>query len=402
MKKKVFISMYALHIGGAERSLIGLLESFDFDKYEVDLFLYSHKGEFMQYIPREVNLLPEIKEYITFEKSIKDVIKEGHYYLGAARLLARFKANMKNKGMVKEQRTYKQMQYMWHYSLPKLPRIKKKYDIALSFLGPHYFVLEKVDADVKLGWNHTDYFTIVNPDKKLDEAMWSRLNYIVHVSESCEQSFHKVFPGLKSRSIVLENILSPAFIQSQSDEPIHEKSIEVSSVKICSVGRYSNQKGFDMAVLACKKLVDQGYDVVWYLVGYGSEEELIKRLIKENQLEHRFILLGKQINPYPYVKKCDIYCQPSRYEGKAVTVREAQMLAKPVVITNFLTANSQLENEVDGYICELSVDGIADGIAKLIKSREFREHIAENCKNRDYSNRSEVEKIYSLMSPRVS
>ena len=80
----------------------------------------------------------------------------------------------------------------------------------------------------------------------------------------------------------------------------------------------------------------------------------------------RFILLGKKVNPYPYIKKCDIYCQPSRYEGKAVTVGEAQILAKPVVITNYPTAKSQVKDGFDGYITELSVEGIVDGIEKLI------------------------------------
>lgn len=60
--------------------------------------------------------------------------------------------------------------------------------------------------------------------------------------------------------------------------------------------------------------------------------------------------LGKNLNPYPYICRCDLYVQPSRYEGKCVSVKEAQMLRKPVVITNYATANSQVENGVDGII----------------------------------------------------
>lgn len=398
MKKKILISMYSLHIGGAERSLIGLLESFDYRKYEVDLFLYRHEGEFLRYIPKEVNLLPPIKEYTTFERPVKEIIKEGHIFLGGARVLAKIKATIKNKGAHKEQRTYKQMQYTWHYSMPKLPKIEKHYDVAISFLGPHNFILDKVKAETKFGWNHTDYFSIVNPDKGLDEKMWSRLDYIVNVSKDCEESFLKVFPNLNSKVIVLENIISSAFVHEQSNEDIAGEISEDGSIKICSVGRFSNQKGFDMAVLACKRLVELGYKITWYVVGYGTEEEYVKQLIKDNNLAERFILLGKKVNPYPYMKNCDIYCQPSRYEGKAVTVREAQILAKPVVITNFPTANSQLEDGVDGHICEMSIKGIADGIEKLINETEFQRDFSENCKKRDYSNSIEVEKFYNLIS----
>ncbi|MBP3951515.1 glycosyltransferase [Bacillus suaedae] len=398
MKKRILISMYSMNIGGAERSLIGLLESFDYESYDIDLFLYRHEGEFLSFIPKQVNLLQPIKQYTTFERPIKDVIKEGHIYLGSARILAKIKANLKNTGLKKEQRTYKQMQYTWHYSMPALPKLNVHYDIAISFLGPHNFILEKVEAKMKLGWSHTDYFTIVHPDKPLDEKMWTQLDYIVNVSKDCHTSFLKVFPDLEYKSIVLENIISSTFVKRQSNEDVGDAIPEDDSIKICSVGRFSNQKGFDLAVKACKQIVQEGFDVKWFVVGYGGEEQYIKELIRENKLEDKFILLGKKVNPYPYIKKCDIYCQPSRYEGKAVTVREAQILGKPVLITNYPTANSQLEHGIDGYVCDLSVEGIVDGLKTLCQDVNLRESLAGNCLQRDYSNGSEINKLYQFVN----
>jgi glycosyltransferase involved in cell wall biosynthesis len=398
MKTNVLISMYSLNIGGAERSLIGLLESFDYRKYDVDLFLYRHEGEFLSLIPKEVNLLPTIKRYTTFERPIKDIVKEGYFYLGCMRILAKIKAKIKNRGLHNDQGTYKQMQYTWNYSMPGLPKIEKQYDVAISFLGPHNFILDKVKANTKLGWNHTDYFKAVSPDKSLDEKMWSRLDYIVNVSQDCEESFLKVFPNLKHKTITIENIISSKFVREQSNENIEGEMPDDGSIKICSVGRFCDAKGFDMAVNACKNLIELGYNIKWYIVGYGADEKYIRQLIIENNINDKFIMLGKKINPYPYVKRCDIYCQPSRYEGKAVTVREAQILGKPVIITNFPTAKSQLENGVDGYICELSVKGIVDGIEKLLKDSEFKSRLSDNCRKKDYSNSSEVEKFYNLIS----
>ena len=112
------------------------------------------------------------------------------------------------------------MQYTWYYSLPGLPMLANEYDTAVSFLGPHNFILDKVKAKIKLGWNHTDYFTIVNPDKELDEKMWSRVDYIVNVSKDCEKSFLRVFPNLKHKTIVIENIISSSFVREQSYEDI--------------------------------------------------------------------------------------------------------------------------------------------------------------------------------------
>ena len=397
MKKKVLISMYSLHIGGAERSLIGLLESFDYETYDVDLFLYRYEGEFLSFIPKEVNILPSIKQYTTFERPIKDVIKEGHVYLGSARIAAKLKTKIKNRGLKKEHGTYKQMQYTWYYSIPRLPHLEKNYDVAISFLGPHYFILDKVKAKIKIGWNHTDYFTIVNPDKALDEKMWTRLDYIVNVSKDCEESFLKVFPNLKHKTIVIENIISPTFVREQSQEDTANEMPDDGCIKICSVGRLSDAKGFDTAIFACKKLIESGYDIKWYIVGYGGEEDHLRKLIRDNDMNDRFILLGKKVNPYPYIRKCDIYCQPSRYEGKAVTVREAQILGKPVVITNFPTAKSQLIDGFDGHICELSVEGIVNGIKRLYTDSNLRRVLMNNCKSSDYSNIDEVLKLYNII-----
>ncbi len=396
MKRKVLISMYSLNIGGVERSLIGLLESFDYQKYEVHLFLYRHEGEFLSLLPKEVILLPVINSYSTFERPVKEIVKEGQLYLGYARILAKLKTKFSNRGQTKKDGTYKQMQYTWQYSMRKLPKLKGQYDIALSFLGPHNFILDRVDANIKLGWNHTDYFTIVNPDKALDEKMWSRLDYIVNVSQDCEESFLKVFPNLKDRTIVIENIISTNFVREQSLEDIEGEIPDDGSIKICSVGRYSEAKGFDMAIIACKMLVQLGYNIKWYVVGYGGEEEQIKQLIKNNKVSDRFILLGKKLNPYPYIKKCDVYCQPSRYEGKAVTVREAQILGKPVVITNFPTAKSQVRDGVDGLITPMGVEGIVNGIKKIIEDKELRNNLIANTLITDYGNSQEVKRIYKL------
>ena len=387
-----------MNIGGAERSLIGMLENFDYEKYEVDLFLYRHEGEFMKFIPKDVNLLPTVKQYTTFERPIKDIIKEGHILLGMARLLAKVKSNVNVKLFKREWSTYKYMQYIWNYSIKFLPKIDKNYDLAIGFLGPYDFIIDKVKANIKMGWIHSDYKTAMKSDIRLDEKMWNELDYIVNVSEDCEKSFLQVFPQYKSKCIVLENILSTEFIKNESKEEISNQISDDTEINICTVGRFCEAKGFDLAIEACRKLIDKGIDVKWYVIGYGDEENKIKNLITKFNLEERFILLGKKINPYPYIQKCDIYCQPSRYEGKSVTVREAQILCKPVVITRYPTANSQVEHNIDGYITDLSVNGIVNGIERVYKDLELREFIVKNCSKRDYSNYKELNKIYDILS----
>lgn len=396
--RKVLISSFDMEVGGVERSLISMLNNFDYDDNEVDLMLYSHTGDFIHLLTNKVNLLDEIDKYATFRKGIGQTIKEGNYSLGMVRLFSKFLAKVRGiKNKVAEDGIY-QMQLMWKYSLPFLPKVDKEYDVAISYLWPHYFVAEKVKAKRKIAWIHTDYSTI-ETDISMDLKMWNKFDYIMAVSEECKNAFLKKYPSLRNKVKVMENITSPEFIKKMADEDIEESIKNDNSFKVCSVARLSHAKGIDNAVKALKIFHDRGLtNIKWYVVGYGADEDMIKNLIKDNNLEDSFILLGKKINPYPYMKVCDIYVQPSRYEGKAVTVGEAQILGKPIVITNYTTAKSQVKENIDGYICNLSIEGIVDGIEKLYRDKNLREELSNNCKITDYGNNKELEKLYELFN----
>ena len=394
--RKVLISSFDMEVGGVERSLISMLNNFDYSNNEVDLMLYSHTGDFMSMLNNKVNLLNEVKQYSTFRKSIGETIKQGNLTLGLARILSKFLAKINGKIKNLSEYGIYQMQLMWKYSLPFLPKLDKKYDVAISYLWPHYFVAEKVQAKRKIAWVHTDYSTI-ETDIDMDLKIWNKFDYIIAVSEECKNAFLKKYPSLKDKVKVIENITSPGFIKKMAKEDVEENIKTDTSFKLVSVARLSHAKGIDNAVKALKILYNRGLtNIKWYVVGYGGDDQMIRNLIKENSLEDSFILLGKKINPYPYINAGDIYVQPSRYEGKALTVGEAQILGKPVVITNYTTAKSQVRDNIDGYICELSIEGITDGIEKLYRNKELREKLAEACKNSDYSNSYELYKLYKL------
>ncbi|MDU4936121.1 MAG: glycosyltransferase, partial [Peptostreptococcaceae bacterium] len=355
-------------------------------------------GDFMELLPKYHNLLLENKKYSTFRQSIAQTIKQGNLCIGMARAFSILESKIKSKVQGLNESVYAQMQYMWKNSLPFLPKYKKEYDVAISYLWPHYFVADKVKAKIKIAWIHTDYSKL-ETDIEVDMKMWDKFDHIIAVSEECKNAFLQKYGRLKNKVRVIENITSPGFIEQMSKEKVENLMTKDDCFKLVSVARLSYAKGIDNAVRALKILVDRGYDnIKWYIVGYGGDEQIIKDLIKENNLEDKFILLGKQINPYPYIKSADLYIQPSRYEGKAVTVCEAQILSKPVLITNYTTAQSQIKNGFDGCITELSIEGIADGIEKLYKDEELRVRLSTNCKNTNYGNKKELEKLYNLFN----
>ncbi|WP_257163199.1 glycosyltransferase [Cetobacterium somerae] len=391
-RKKILITSFDMEIGGVERSLINLLDSFDYKKYSLDLLLYNHSGEFMPLIPKNTNLLSENKVYSTIRKGIGALVKSGYYNLALSRLMAKYQSKLgERKGL---DDTY-QMQLMWKYCNKNFSKVSENYDVAISYLWPHNFVAEKVNAKKKIAWIHTDYSKI-SPHREMDLKIWQKYNHIIGVSQECVNSFLKVYPSLKDKCLVMENITSPEFIHTMS-ESFEVTKYQKNDFNLLSVARFSYAKGIDQGIEALKILRERGYkDIKWYVVGYGGDEEQLKELVKKYSLENDFIFLGKQSNPYPYMKECDLYVQPSRYEGKAVTVIEAQILNKPVLITDYPTAKSQIVNGEDGEITELSVKGIADGIEKFYKNRELLKKYEINCKNKSFENIKELEKLYEL------
>lgn len=396
MKKRILIVSHAMEIGGAERALLGILENIDTKMYQVDLFLMRHEGELLNLIPKNINLLPEIPEYTVLARPIKTVLKERHFLLAAARMYGKYKAKKFD-----EKKNYTEsgvaIEYSHKYTKRFMPSIQPsvQYDMAISFLTPHYFVTEKVRAKQKIAWIHTDY-SVVQVDTESELAMWEAYDYIVSISGDVTQSFLRTFPSLENKIVLIENILPKTLIEKQAKE-LPTEMFDTHSVNLLSIGRFSPQKNFDNVPDICRRMIEKNINIKWYLIGYGSDENLIRQKIKENEMEEHVIILGKKKNPYPYIKMCDVYVQPSRYEGKCVAVREAQMLGKPVIITNYATSGSQLEDGLDGIVVPMDNKGCADKMAEVLINTTLKKKIGENVQQRDYTNAKEIEKINRLI-----
>lgn len=400
-KPRIFIVMHYMEIGGAETALAGLLNALDPARVDVDLFLYDHRGEMMQFIPEWVNLLPQIPKYSVLERPIVELVKRGFWGIAAARLWAKCLSQKAYKRSGSTLENNGGLDKMSKCTTPLLPKINQSvtYDLAISFLTPHRIVAEKVKAKKKIAWIHTDY-TRVWVDAEEELKVWQKYDYVASISSDVTNTFLQVFPSLAPKIVEIENILSPTFVRKRAELQNVDKEIRhEGAITLLSVGRFSDAKNYDNVPDICKRLINKTkLNIKWYIIGYGGDEALILQKIKEAGMEDHVILLGKRSNPYPYIKACDIYVQPSRYEGKSVTVREAQMLCKPVVVTNYPTAPSQIRSGIDGVIVPMDNEGCANGLAEVICDKPHQEHIIAHLKTHDYGNESEVEKIYKLIN----
>ena len=397
MYKRLLILSHALELGGAERSLIGLLWAMDRSDIVIDLFLLRHEGELLEMLPPNINLLPEVPAYTVLARPMKEVLKEGHLLLTGGRLFGKIKAAaFKKKYQLGENGVA--LEYSHKYTYRLMPKIQPEieYDAAISFLTPHYIVAHNVRAKKKICWIHTDYKNIA-VDRESEKKMWDSYNIIVSISETAKENFCEVFPELRSKVTVIENILPQKLIIKQAREHIPDTIADDKEITVLSIGRFCSAKNFDNIPEICKRIIESGLNIKWYLIGFGSGEHLIKQKIREYRMQKHVIILGKIDNPYPYIKACDLYVQPSRYEGKCVAVREAQMLGKPVVITDYSTSHSQLEDGVDGQIVPMNNAECAEGIASLLRNPDKMKCLSAACMSRDYSNKEEVDKIYQMI-----
>ncbi|MCR2802512.1 glycosyltransferase [Paenibacillus soyae] len=396
MKQNLLFVMPSLDAGGGERSLVNLLSHIDYDRFNVDLFLLSHKGLFLELLPKEVNVLPLPQSFQTFSlsltSSLKRFLSHGQPHLAISRLLYA----LRNRSL---QNIARREQASWQYLANALEQLNKKYDAAIGYLEKTsiYFCVDKVIASNKIGWVHTDYDKM-GMDPEFDRKYFEQLDHIITVSEECANVLKGRFPAQEPKVQVIYNIVSPTLIKKMAAV---EKNDVYSRVKdqivILSIGRLHPDKNFGLAISACKLLLDQGYDVQWNIIGEGEEREELQKRISEEGIGAHFKLLGLKSNPYPYLQQADIYVQTSCYEGKSIAIDEAKILHKPIVITNFSTARDQITDGVDGLIAEMNPLGLSEAVAAIIEDQRLKKRLSEQLSILNLGTESEIHKLYQVI-----
>ncbi|WNQ12689.1 glycosyltransferase [Paenibacillus aurantius] len=393
MKQKLLFVMNNLNCGGAEKALVSLFETLDYTRFEVDLLLFKQEGMFMAQLPRQVRLLPEPKEFRYYDMPIQQAVlgslKSGRPDITLSRLRAGYVFKSEKNSVRCEQR-------VWKYIAKSLPQLEKTYDIAVGYLekNPIYFCIDKVKAKKTIGFIHNDYNKLgMDPD--LDRKYFHRLDYLVTVSEECGHILRERFPEFRHKVEVMHNIISPAAIHKLSGTSIQWRGQEV---HLLSVGRLNPQKGFELAIEACRELVQGGYPVQWSVIGEGEDRAKLQRKIDKYGLQNHFHLLGLKENPYPYIKEADIYVQPSRFEGKSIAIDEAKILQKPIVVTNFPTAKDQITHGVNGWVAEMNPKALSQAIRTLLDDERLRRRLQQSLADETLGTESEINKLYAMFN----
>ena len=393
--KKILFMCINMNIGGTEKALLTMLNEMDRSKYEITLLMLEEYGGFLNQIPDGIKVM-YLKEYKTLKKFIND----------PPQLVA--KELIKNRKIIKGlsvlfvyiiSKLMKDISIYYKYILSNVDTLNEEYDIAIAYAGPmdfiSYFVINKIKSKKRVQWIHFDISKIgfnVNFAKKI----YDKFDKVFVVSNEGKDKLINFLPSLKDKTEVFFNIISCKMIEKMSYEG-EGFSDDFDGTRILTVGRLSKEKGQDLIIPVLKKLKENGYKVRWYCIGDGPARKEYEKLVDELNIKDDFIFLGSKLNPYTYMKECDIYVQPSKHEGYCITLGEARCFNNPIVTTNFTGANEQIDDEKIGLICDISEWEIYKSIKRLLDDRELYEKLKENLDNVIVNSSKEIDKLYKII-----
>ena len=373
MKKKLLFGITSLTLGGAERVLVDLANVLC-NKYDITVFTIYSKGELEKQLAGGVKL-----------KSLCN-----NSYLELSKIQKKL---MSIKVLLLRNKIYKKY-------------IKGDFDIEIAFLeGPITRLFSTKNKKVrKIAWVHNDITKVFGRGlksklkKKLDKKVYSKYNTLVFVSKDNYKKFNEQYKDIRNKYLepvkkeVIYNYIDKESIIKKAEEKM-DVELNKDILNFVTVARLVEQKGIDRLIEVHKKLIKDGLNHNFYIIGDGPEKERLQELIEKYKIENTFKLLGKKENPYPYIKNADYFCLLSRFEGYGMVLEEAKILDKPIIITD-TAAREAVEKYGNATILDNTEDGIYVGLKNTIINGKNR----LKSKNKfEYDNKRIIEKIEKLL-----
>lgn len=360
-QRKVLIVVHQLNLGGVQRALISALNAIDYSQNEVTLYIRKDRTDLLDQVNKNVSRIIINKDKTKYYRKP---------YAVWLQLLQKIKHSEKRQQQLNHYIIESQMKYeKQHFFSDNI-----EYDISISHVSgiTCKFVAEYINAKRKICFH---FGSTIDCPEIYDEAF---LSYDIIVSDSNGSAavLKKAYPQLSHRILVINNYVDSNEIIAKA----YSERIDIPSDRLilCSCGRFTNVKGFDLAVEAAKILKDNQISYLWLFVGDGSEREHIDSLINKYNLYGYIRITGLQSNPYLYINCCDIYVQPSREESYCLTITEAKILKKVIVSTCTVGALEQIIDGENGFITDINASELASRIIKCVQNKKQMEHIKTN------------------------
>ena len=401
---RILFVINTLGQAGAETALLSLLQTLAREKgearYEISLYVLTGQGEMASRLPADVRLLN--KKYR--EESV--LTAKGRKYLKKTVLKAMFTRGtvvklfpylVKNTCAMLGKKRLLPDKLLWRVLSDGGMVLPEEYDLAVSYLegGAAYFVADHVKAAKKAAFIHVDYEK-AGYTRALDKDCYLAFDKIFTVSDEVREAFLKAYPELPDKTEVFHNILNIEEIVRRAEEG-EGFTDGFTGMRLLSVGRLTAQKAFEVSVDAMKRLKDAGKNVRWYVLGEGNQRKKLQEQIDVLGLTEDFILYGAVNNPYPFMKQADIYVHASRFEGKSIAIQEAQILGKPMVVSDCSGNREQVCHGRDGLMCGLTPESLAENIMLLLEDEALRGKLGAAAAKKNADAAEEIQKLLSML-----
>ncbi len=344
--------MPSLRGGGAERTLINLLQKINYDQYEVDLVVVLKEGPYIGKVPEQVNV-----QYLYKSKAVASFLGYFHRVL----------------------------KIDWHFK-KKMSELNKAYHVGISFLDCHYtdllFYTENIEK--RIAFVHSSYlshehYRKFSTDKNFREKVkmnrYLRLDSIYFVSHDSMSDFIEIFGDLPETGVVYNIIDRESVLRkSELDEAPAAGS---GAFTFTAVGSLLPVKGFDRLIRASKIVRDKGYQFEVHIAGSGPEEETLKNLIRKSGLGDTVKLHGFVKNPYPLMKKSDVFVMSSVSEALPTVLCEAMILGVPSLVTDCSGCRGLVEGGEFGMMAKQDDQDLAEKMMRCIDSPELLHHYSK-------------------------
>ena len=372
---RVLFVLDSLNQGGAEKELVTLLCALPADEFSVDVCLATAGGVYASQVPGEMTVVqPEVVPCGILKRVIMAALLRLNRFVG---------------------RPVHPAQITWRFVGSSHAELAGTYDVAVAYSQgfPTYFVASRVRANKKIAWVNTDYRKAgYRPD--LDSGYYAVYDHIVCVSDSALDIFRSRHPSTTDKLVVVRSFVDASKVRSMAGDVSPFPGGEF--FNIATVCRLSAPKGLDILVDAARRLVSMGVRFKWHLVGDGDMRPWVEAQVRKFNLVDCVVLHGAQANPYPYMNSCDVYCQPSTFEGFSRTVAEARALAKPIVVTNFQSARDQIVDGENGLVVEMNGAAVAATLARLAADPELRSRLSEGSRRAPSDTTAGVSKVIEM------
>jgi glycosyltransferase involved in cell wall biosynthesis len=353
---RVLIVAPDLKVGGVQRALVSFLQAAPLEDAAITLRLFSGGGELEREVPSGIRL----------------EIARDAAALESAR--AGISAFLKKAGL---QRTFAAAKALYHRFGKNLAGRSDgdggdAYDVAIAFSDglATWYTAKQVQARRKLAFVHTDLRS-AGYDKTAEEAVYAGFETIYFGSEAARRSFLSLLPRCAGKTALQPLAVDGAAIRRAARE-VPPVEISGEGVRLATVGRLSGEKGVLKIPSLLRRLTEAGQDVRWYVVGDGPEREPLTKAAARLGIADRLILTGTLQNPYSVVARCDVYVQPSDYEGYCLALAEARALRRPCVCCDFSGAREQLQDGETGFITGMEEDALFPKLLKLVEDSDLR------------------------------